>query len=85
MFTNHALTLWGKGRLLLSMGTFVVSCTETDEPIDLPFGRRKYKLHRIRQAAPMCPREKAHWRHWRIRLNHPSAPAMRSYVKVKLL
>jgi len=39
------------------------------EPIDLSFGlwtlvgQRKHKFNRIRQVAPMCPRESAHWRH----------------------
>jgi len=37
-----------------------VSCTETAEPIDLPFGfwtqvgRRKREFNRIRQMVPMC-------------------------------
>jgi len=39
------------------------------EQIDLPLGlwtrvgRRKHKLNRIRQVAPMCPHGRAHWRH----------------------
>jgi len=39
------------------------------ETIDLTFGmwtrvgRRKHKFNRIRQVAPMCPYERAHWSH----------------------
>ena len=65
-----------------------VSCAKTVEPIELPFGlwtrvgQRKHKFNRIRQVAPMC----LHGRHigatWRIRLNCPSAAAMRPYVKL---
>jgi len=46
-----------------------VSCAETAEPIDLPFGLwtrvcwRKHKFNCIRQVAPMCPPLWAHWRH----------------------
>jgi len=67
-----------------------VSCAETAETIDLPFGlwtlvcRRKHKFNRIRQVVPMCP-SLAHWHigaTWQIRLNRPSAAAMRSYVKL---
>jgi len=64
-----------------------VSCAKTAEPIDV-FGlltrvsRRKHEFNRIRQLSPMCPHRRAHCR---IRLNHPSAAAMRPYVKIKLL
>ena len=60
------------------------------EAIDLPFrlwtrvGRRKHKFNRIRQEAPVCPYRRAQWRTWRIRLNRPSAAAMRPYVKLLL-
>ena len=43
------------------------SC-KTAEPIEMPcglrtrVGRRKHKFNRIRQVAPMCPHERAHWR-----------------------
>jgi len=43
-----------------------VSCAETAESIDLPFGlwtrvgQRKHKFNHIRQAAPMCPHGKTH-------------------------
>ena len=46
-----------------------MSCSETAQPIDLPFGlwtrvgRRKHKFSLIRQMAPMCPHGRAHWRH----------------------
>ena len=46
-----------------------MSCAETDEPIDLPFGLRirvggrKHKFNRIRQVRPMCPPMGANWRH----------------------
>ena len=39
------------------------------ELIDLPFGlwirmgQRKHRFNHIRQVAPMCPHERAHWRH----------------------
>jgi len=39
------------------------------EPIDLLFGlwtrvgRKKHKFNHIRQAAPMCPHGRTHWRH----------------------
>jgi len=42
-------------------GLSAVSCAETAEPIDLPFGlwtlvgRRKHKFNRIRQVAPNVP------------------------------
>jgi len=46
-----------------------MSCAEITETINLPFGlwiqvgRRKHNFNRIRQAAPMCPYERARWRH----------------------
>ena len=46
-----------------------MSCAETAESIDLPFGfwtgvgRKKHKFNRICQEAPMCPHGTAHWRH----------------------
>jgi len=47
-----------------------MSCAETAEPIDLPFGlwtqvgRRKDKFSHICQpGVPMCPHVRAHWRH----------------------
>jgi len=58
-----------KGHPLYSIGTSAVSCAETAELIDLPFGlwtcvcRKKHKFSCTRQVAPMCPHEKAHWRH----------------------
>jgi len=65
------------------------SCAKTAEPIDLtfglwtPVGRRKHKFNRICQVAPMCPYGRAHYRNiWQIRLNRPSAAAMRPYVKL---
>jgi len=63
-----------------------VNCAKTAEPIDLPFGlwtragRRKHNsivFARWRQYAHM-----AIVAIWRIRLNRPSAAAMRSYVKL---
>jgi len=62
-----------------------VSGAKTAEPIDLSFGlwigvgRRKLKFNRIRQCAHMGGHIGATWR---IRLNRPSAAAMRSYVKL---
>jgi len=65
---------WGKGRPLQSI------CRErakTAKAIDLPFelwtrvGRRKHKFNRIRQVVPMCPDERAHWRH-RVNSTEPS-------------
>jgi len=50
-------------------GLSAVSCAETSEPIDLPFGlwtrvgRRKHKFNHIRQVGPRCPHGRAHWRH----------------------
>ena len=66
-----------------------MSCAEAAEPNDLPFGlwtrvgRRKHKFNHIRQMAPMCPHERAHWRHLvnTIAANTIAA-AMRSYVKL---
>ena len=58
------------------------------EPMDLPFGlwtrvgRKKHKFNRIRQMAPMCSHAGHIGAIWRIRLNHPSAAATRSYVKL---
>ena len=46
-----------------------VRCAKMAELIDLPFrlwtwvGQRKHKFNRICQVAPMCPHERAHWRH----------------------
>ena len=46
-----------------------MSCAETAEPIDLPFGlrtrvgRRKHEFNHIRQVAPTCLHGRAHWRH----------------------
>ena len=50
-------------------------------------GRRKHQFNRIGQVAPMCPHMMAHWwghigATWPIRLNPPSAAAMRPYVKL---
>jgi len=65
-----------------------MSCAEMAELIDLPFGlwtrvgQRKQKFNYIRQVAPMCPHGRAHWRHLGIRLNHLSAAAMWSCVKL---
>ena len=42
---------------------------KTAEPIEMPFGlrtrvgRRKDKINRIRQVAPMCPHGRVRWRH----------------------
>jgi len=77
----------GKGRPLWSIGTFSMSCAETAEPIDLPFelwirvGQRKHEFSRIHQMAPICTISVVkHW--WWIRLSHPSAAVIRSYVKL---
>ena len=65
------------------MGTFCRELHKTAEPIDLPFGlwtpvdRMMHKFNRIGQVAPMCRRGT-----WRIRLNRPSAAAMRPYVEL---
>jgi len=46
-----------------------MSCAETAELIDLPFGlwtgvgRRKHKFNHIHHVAPMCPPGRAHWHH----------------------
>ena len=62
-------------------------CAKMAEPIDLPFelstrvGLRKQKFNRIRQVASVCP-HRAIGATWRIRLNGPSAAAMRPYVKL---
>jgi len=66
------LGIWGQEEPIVhvSIGIFCCElCARSAEPIDLPFGlwtrvgRRKHKFSRIRQAAPMCPHGKAHWRH----------------------
>jgi len=86
LFSAHVYCGHGRpSQLLLS------SCTngrpKTAEPIDLSLGlwarvsRRKHKLHRILQAAPICPYGRAYVT-WRILLNRPSAAAMRSYVNL---
>jgi len=52
---------------------------KTTEPIDLPFGlwtmvgRRKHEFNRMKGHIGAT---------WRIRQNHPSAVAMRPYVKL---
>jgi len=65
---------YAKGQLLVkdmhghARRLSAVSCAKIAEPIDLPFrlwtrmGRRKHKFNCIRQVAPMCPHETAHWR-----------------------
>jgi len=64
-----------------------VSCAETAEPIDLPFGlwatmgRRKHKCNCICPVVPMCPHGRAHWRHL-VNTIEPSVAAMRSYLKL---
>jgi len=68
-----------------------VSCAKTVESIDLPFGlwtrvgRRKHNFNRIRQVAPMCPHGMGGHigATCRIRLNRPSAAAMRPYSEGK--
>jgi len=70
-------------------GLSAVSCAETAEPIDLPFGlwarvgRRKHfsssVFTRWHQYAHMGVHISATWR---IQLNHPSVVVMRSYVKL---
>jgi len=52
--------IWGKGSPTVKYRDFLtVSCAETAEPIDLPFGlwtrvgRGKHKFNHIRQVAPM--------------------------------
>jgi len=68
LFSAHVYCGHGRpSQLLLS------SCTngrpKPAEPIDLSLGlwagvsRRKHKLHRILQAAPICPYGRAHWCH----------------------
>jgi len=59
------------------------------EPIDLLFGlwtrvgRRKHKLSRIRQVAPLCPHGRDIGATWRLRLNRrPSTAAMGPYVEL---
>jgi len=53
-------------RQFLGKGSPMVSCAETVESIDWPFGlwtrlgRRKHRLNRIPQVAPMCPHGRAH-------------------------
>jgi len=65
---------WGEGSPIVEYGDFAVSCAETAEMIDLPFGlwtrvgRRKHKFSRIRQVAPTCPHVTAHWRHLENRI-----------------
>jgi len=74
----------------LSVGLFVaiVSPAKTAEPIDFLFelwtrvGRRKHNFNRIRQVAPMCPHGRYTGATWRIRLNSPSAPTMRTVCSV---
>jgi len=57
-----------------------MNCAKTAEAINLPFGlwtqvgQRKHKFNHIRQLA--------HWHNLQIRLNHPSAAAIRPYVKL---
>jgi len=75
-------------------GHSAVICAKTAEPIDLPFGlwtrvdQRKHRFNCIRQVEPGCPLEPMcpMGGHigvtWKIRLNHPSAAAMRPYVKL---
>jgi len=71
------------------LGLSAVRCAATAKPIDLPFGlwtlvgRRKHKFNRICQVVPMCPHGRGHiGATLRMQLNHPRAPAMRSYVKL---
>ena len=65
-----------------------MSCAETVEPIDLPFGlwtpvgQRKHKFSRIRQVAAMFHMVGHIGATRRIRLKGPSAAAMWSYVEL---
>jgi len=70
VYVHHEMGCFqGKGRPLLSIGTFCHELCRRAEPIGLPFGlwtgvgRRKHKFDRIRQEMPMCPHGRAHWRH----------------------
>jgi len=77
-----------------ALGHSAVICAKTAEPIDLPFGlwtwvdQRKHRFNCIRQVEPVCPLEPMcpMGGHigvtWKIRLNRPSAAAMRPYVKL---
>jgi len=71
------------GRRQYTQRHSAVSCAKMAERIDLPFelwtrvGRKKHKFSRIRQVAPPPGATT-----WQIRLNCPSAAAMRSYVKL---
>ena len=60
------------------------------EPIDLPFGlwirvgRRKHKFNRICQYGARALTGGRIGGTWRIQLSHPSAAAMRPYIKLLL-
>ena len=79
---------WRKVCPLYSVGTFCHSWVKTAEPIDLPFGlwtwvgQRKQNFNRICLVAPMCPHGRYIGATWRIRLNRPSAAAVRPYVRL---
>jgi len=65
-----------------------VSCAETVEPIDLPFGlwtpvgQSKHEFSRIRQVAAVFHMVGHIGATWRIRLKGPSAAAMWSYFEL---
>jgi len=65
-----------------------MSCAETAEPFDLPFGlwtslgQRKYKFNRIRQVAPLCSHGRAHCCHLANTIEPSAAAAMRSFFKL---
>jgi len=43
-----------------------MSCAETAEPIDLPFGlwtRVGLRMHKFHSIVPMCPYGRTHWLH----------------------
>ena len=71
--------LRGKGAARCKLGTFSPELCKTAEPIEMPFGEwtpvgpRKLVLDGVYIAAT-----------WRIRLDHPSAAAMRPFCQITL-
>ena len=79
---------WGKGAPIVEYRDTAVTCAKTSEPIVMSFGlwtrvdRRKDKFSRIHRWC-QCAHMGGHiGATGRIRLNRPSAAAMRSYVKL---
>jgi len=83
---------WGKGEPIVKYGDSAVSCAKTAAPIDLPFGLwtrvdRGKQVQSYSTGGANVPHGRtghigAIWR--RIRLNRPSAAAIRPYVKLLL-